>query len=147
MVHTVEKLSNELDLIEIVKMLPKQLEEIGIEVEAPNPERMLKHLYISHTRGAIFVAKDGDAIVGVLALYPTEYWWSGEIFYTDLSFFVLPKYRKSSIGRRLLELGKEFCKGKNMTISLLSTEDNERKEKFFTRMGFTNIGGQFLIKG
>lgn len=141
------ELSNPEDLVEIIDFLPDQLKEIDFNGMQPDPQRMVESLYVALLRGKIWVAKKDDKLIGVLALTPQQFWWSSEYFLTDLSFYVSPEYRRSKLGAKLLQLAIEYAKieGLKLIISLFTTTDLKRKEDFFLRMGFTKVGGEFVM--
>ena len=84
--------------------------------------------------GCIVVEKDG-IIVGSAAISPQSPWFTDEVFWGDSWFYVLPDHRASRAAIIMKKYLQGFAKhiGKDLVLAVHSTDNAERKNKFFAR--------------
>ena len=110
-----------------------------------NPIKMQEAIRDCIQNGKVFVAKKEDDIVGILALKKGSHWFSDGTFLGDLVFFVSPRCRKSTLGSRLLRAASQYASISRLPLlmAVVSGEDVSRKDAFYSRHGFSRIGGVF----
>ena len=86
---------------------------------------------LSHSL-AIYLARDGDAVVGLVRLVGDGF---SSIFVQDL--IVLPSYQRQGIGRSLMKEALEDYKDAYQVQ--LVTEETERTLEFYRFMGFETL--------
>ena len=96
--------------------------------------------------GCIVVEKD-DIIVGSAAISPQSPWFTDEVFWGDSWFYVLPDFRASRAASIMKKSLQAFAKhiGKDLVLAVHSTDNAERKNKFFARDGEL-MGSSFVYK-
>lgn len=90
-------------------------------------------------KGSIFVAADGDKIVGYLACisYEPETWRKVKRIGELDSTFVLPEYRSQGIGKKLFQAFIKWCKSKKVgRIKVVASAENLRAIEFYRKNGF-----------
>ncbi len=107
---------------------------------------------IAHIRGVVdlkgcFVAVKDQCLVGSVGVSPQAPWYSSRIFLGDSWFYVLPSERLSTAAARLKRRAFEFADqaGLDLVFAVVSTRDQDRKSRFFSR-GMTPLGGAFIRK-
>ena len=93
--------------------------------------------YSENAAYIIFVIKDGDEIAATTTQYAIELFTFG--FQPCLMLFniaVKPEYRKSGMGRLLLEFIIENAKGKYKSISLTCLADAHAAHNLYESLGF-----------
>ena len=88
---------------------------------------------------ALWVAEDGDAIVGSVQLAPClkeNGRHRGEV----QKLFVLPAWRGRGIARRLMEALEAHAVALRLTLLVLDTEVESAAEHVYRRMGWTRYG-------
>lgn len=86
-----------------------------------------------------------DKPVGILALMQQEFWFSKFNYVADMVFYVDAKHRSSSAALKLIKAAREIAgkMGVPLLMSVLNGVDVERKENFYTKMGFKKVGGTY----
>lgn len=103
MAITIERARNdEQSFVEQYQLMLQLHPEGGL---APLNTKKLAHaVYNALAHGIVFVARNGKGeAVGTLAMAELTYWYSDETFLSDIWFYVLPKYRKGAVGRKLMQ--------------------------------------------
>ena len=90
------------------------------------------------------VEEDGK-LVGSLGLHRTAPWYSDTEYLADGWFYVLPEYRKTGVGKMLIEQAKEFAQEVKtpLIIGVFTNEDTETKAHVMNKLGMTMVGGLF----
>jgi GNAT superfamily N-acetyltransferase len=95
------------------------------------------------------VAEHGEALVGMLGGYLTDYFFCNEKLACDLALFVEPEHRGSSAAARLIqgfrqwaEAGgaREICLGVSTNIGTAGID------RFYRSLGFTPVGGLYKLR-
>lgn len=115
-----------------------------------DPARVYAVLNECQKNRALFIAVDveQELPVGVLAMTTMDYWYSSDLFATDLIFFVSKAGRvKGGAAKRLLERAKEWAGERDMTLMMAVTAAGrvEAKDNFFKRRGLTRVGGIYVM--
>ena len=62
------------------------------------------------------------------------------------SLMVLPAFRQHGIGRQLVDMAREWVKGKGATeISLGVWESNQQAREFYERLGFVTLHRRMVM--
>ena len=90
---------------------------------------------LQNGRSALFVAKDGDRIVGWAGMT----WVLDEGSVSDIA--VLPAFRRQGLGRALTEALIEECRGLSLSCLLLEVRvSNAPAIALYRSLGFTDVG-------
>lgn len=98
--------------------------------------------------GGAFVAENNGKIIGVLAGFVAEQWFSTDRVVSDLTFYITPEQRKK--GRAALMLIRAFeqwavSQGAMDIVPGASTQiDPEGTRRFYEKLGYTTSGYQFF---
>ncbi len=85
----------------------------------------------------IFVAKDGNAIVGMIAIRD----------YSHISMlFVDKNYHRKGIASRLVDEAKYYCR-KNSKINNITVNSSPYAVEFYHKKGFNNIAAEQIVDG
>lgn len=89
--------------------------------------------------------EDGDKLVGTLGLYRTSPWYSNSEYLADGWFYVLPEYRKTGVGKMLIDEAKKFAEEVKLPliIGVFTSEDADTKAQVMKKLGLTMVGGLF----
>lgn len=150
MEYKVKKLDSELPLVEITKFVTPEEPIINWPEAEKDELKVLETLYTVYRRGVIFIGEDLEGNpIGILAAFPINIWWSStsKKHLSDLIFYVKPEYRRTGLGKELLDSLKCYAKNKKMSLmlSLFTQKDLEAKEAFVESQGFTKTGSIWWI--
>lgn len=101
---------------------------------------------VHNIQTAGWAVEDGEGrLVGSLALHQTTPWYGDTPYYTDGWFYVLPEYRKTGVGRLLLEEAQKFAKEKQLPliVGVFNMEDSETRVQIMQKLGLKLVGGLF----
>jgi GNAT superfamily N-acetyltransferase len=123
-------------LTDLLTMLFTQ--EADFQPNREKQERGLGMLLTSPHVGAIFVARDGSEIVGMVSLLFTISTAEGGPVCLLEDMIIHPDRRSNGLGSRLLQHAINFVRIQDFTrITLLTDRVNERAIQFYQRHGFT----------
>jgi GNAT superfamily N-acetyltransferase len=100
------------------------------------------------TGGLVAVAgAKGEPVRGYLIMIVDEIWYSPDYQLLELSLFVAPDHRKSTLAKQLMAFSKAASEGLklDLTIGVLSTERTEAKVKLYKRQ-FKTAGAYFVYR-
>lgn len=100
------------------------------------------------TGGLVAVAgPKGEPIKGYLIMIVDEIWYSPDFQLLELSLFVDPQHRKSTLAKQLMAFSKEASEGLrlDLTIGVLSNERTEPKVRLYKRQ-FKTAGAYFIYR-
>ena len=88
--------------------------------------------------GVILVVRESDKVIGMVnILYTISTALGGRVGNLE-DFVVLPEYRNSGIGSKLLSYALNFAKKRGcQRITLLTDDDNQDAHRFYLRNGFS----------
>ena len=88
---------------------------------------------------------DEGQLVGSLGLHRTSPWYSDSEYLADGWFYVLPEYRKTGVGKMLIDEAKKFANEVKLPliIGVFTSEDAETKAQVMQKMGMAMVGGLF----
>jgi len=94
-----------------------------------------------------FGVEDEGKLIGSLGLHRTSPWYSDSEYLADGWFYVLPEYRKTGVGKMLIDEAKKFADEAKLPliIGVFTSEDAETKAKVMQKMGMTMVGGMFAV--
>lgn len=95
--------------------------------------------------GAWVVEDAAGKVLGTIGVHRTSPWYSDEEYLADGWFYVLPEYRKTGVGKMLLDAAIEFAKEQKMPliVGVFNMDDTGKKIEIMNRMGLKLIGGLF----
>lgn len=142
-------LSDESELEKLIPLFISEGLEIGTDVTQLNREKLLTTLRACLHGAAILVSEEDGIFTGTMTIVPIESYWSDDVTWLNLLYYVLPAHRKSTIAVKLLRLAKEYALRMGMAgkfhINVETLTDIERKDKFFERHGFKKLGGFYRL--
>lgn len=103
--------------------------------------------FISQEKYFVFVAWDGDAPAGLVALYESYALYAEGAFGTIPEFYVRPAYRSKELGLQLLSAAKAFGRSrgwKRLEVTTPPLPQFDRTLAFYQREGFAISGGRKL---
>ena len=112
-------------------------------------KKALENIVFYIRNSFVIVVEYENTIVGTLAATIDETWYSDKKFMRTLWLHVHPKHRNYSIFRSIMVVFKEYALTRKVTAicEIFQGKDVERKNNIFTKLGFKNIGGTFIING
>ena len=107
-------------------------------------EKGLKWVVFNVNQMAFGVEEDGK-LVGTLGLHRTSPWYSDSEYLADGWFYVLPEYRKTGVGKMLIDEAKKFAEEAKLPliIGVFTSEDATIKAQVMQKLGLTMVGGLF----
>lgn len=109
-----------------------------------NLDKGVKWVVFNINQMAFGVEEDGK-LVGTLGLYRTSPWYSDSEYLADGWFYVLPEYRKTGVGKLLIDAAKKYAAEANLPliIGVFTSEDADTKAQVMQKLGLTMVGGLF----
>ena len=100
--------------------------------------RGLSKILSNEDIGVILVVRESDKVIGMVnILYTISTALGGRVGNLE-DFVVLPEYRNSGIGSKLLSYALNFAKKRGcQRITLLTDDDNQDAHRFYLRNGFS----------
>ncbi len=101
-----------------------------------------------HEGYCILVAEAPEGLVGGLMGCVSEYPYSDTRFSSNYVYFVLPQYRGTSLGVRLLLAFRQWAINRNVSLFCISQNsgiDMQRFNKLMHDLGFENTGGNYSL--
>jgi GNAT superfamily N-acetyltransferase len=95
--------------------------------------------------GGCLVSRQNGVIVGSIAVYRSNWWYSDEVAFFDQWFFVHPKHRTEGHASRLIAAMKQAARntGVPFVLQVGTTIDALSKLRFFKKH-MTPFGGAFI---
>jgi GNAT superfamily N-acetyltransferase len=100
------------------------------------------------TGGLVAVAgPKGEPVRGFLIMIVDEIWYSPDYQLLELSLFVAPEHRKSTLAKQLMAFSKAASEGLklDLTIGVLSNERTSAKVRLYQRQ-FKTAGAYFVYR-
>lgn len=107
----------------------------------------IEYLIDNPSLGIALVVVDEEEIVGGFLSMITEYWFSSDLYSTDIVHFLLPEYRTGRIAIDLINRYVREAKMRGAKKILIGNTSNINKDKvmeLYRRLGFEQIGGNFM---
>jgi len=104
--------------------------------------------FMPATSGAVLIAIEGNRLVGFAICFLNRYFFSEDLYASDLSFFVCKDRRGSSTGPRLIAAMRAFATDRGAKELLLTVNSGiavERAAKFLESRGARRIGVSLSI--
>ena len=135
-----------LDVSAIIFLLQMMHKETEIETPKINTAKMLDRINMLLHKGVVLVAEKDKLIVGTIAGQVSQDWWTDEQHLADTWYYVRKDYRKSIIGKKLLQDFIKIAKVAKVKLRLghIFSGDIKRKDKFYERMGFVKAGSVYM---
>ena len=132
------------DCSQIYAMLCKMHEEAEFELGAIDSKKLSEAVASIMNNGVVFLAvEDGQAIGSIGGTYTSE-WWSEEIIFGDLWFYVYKDKRSTAAGIGLIKKFIEAGKGMKIKLGHIYNGDLDRKDKFYERLGLQKAGSTYV---
>ena len=137
------------DAVRVRELLKTWLPESPYKYGNVKNKKLLDHIVFYIKNSFVIVVEYENTIVGTLAATIDETWYSDKKFMRTLWLHVHPKHRNYSIFRSIMVVFKEYALTRKVTAicEIFQGKDVERKNNVFTKLGFKNIGGTFIING
>ena len=137
--------ANEKDLDALYEMLKKFKIELR-DLKLPNisEEKLFNTLETLITKGKIICCNlnESEKIIGAIAFFKTQHWWSEKILYNIHFVYVLPEHRNFIIFRNLLGSVKKIAKDDPISLSI-STKLNI--DPVLQKLGFEDMGKNWRL--
>jgi GNAT superfamily N-acetyltransferase len=141
------------DLFAIEALLMAGIEETDVYPEPVRP--LVYHQALSAIQhGLIFVAAQGERIIGAMMLHVEEWaWHPGQGFLANTHFYVLPEFRGKAvtdshklISEALIQAARDYADKKNLPLILRVTFKGrlEAKARLMEMQGMEYLGATFL---
>lgn len=88
----------------------------------------------------IFIAYKNDVAVGFTQLYPLFSSVSMQPMYLLNDLYIHPDYRSQGVGEALINKAKALCKTEDKKGLAIQTENNNRAQHLYQRLGFEPDG-------
>src|SRR5690606_2256934 len=88
-----------------------QEHRFGGETVPVNPRRAYETIWRLLKNGVVWVAEDGDRIVGSLSIERDRLWWSDTDILVDGWFYIRPDSRDPTLALRLIREARSFAGG------------------------------------
>jgi GNAT superfamily N-acetyltransferase len=129
------KLDDAAALAELLAILFAQEEDFA--ADKAKQERALRLIIENPETGAVFIARNGSAPVGMVSLLFTVSTAEGGPACWLEDMVLHPDWRGGGLGTRLLQHAIGWARGRGFTrISLLTDKTNEGAIRFYRRQGF-----------
>ena len=110
-----------------------------------NLEKGVQWVVFNVNQMAFGVEEEDGKLVGTLGLHRTSPWYSDSEYLADGWFYVLPEYRKTGVGKMLIDEAKKFAEEVKLPliIGVFTSEDADTKAQVMQKLGLTMVGGLF----
>jgi len=141
------------DASAILVMLYEMHEETPLMMSKINPNKTMSRIISCITNGYVLIAEDEETkeLIGSVAIEAHPDWWGDDKHFGDLWYYVRSKFRRNT--RAPVELISslktaidEVYPGAVLRMGVFYGKDVDRKDKFFTKHGFTKAGS-FFVRG
>jgi hypothetical protein len=137
--------ANEKDLDALYEMLKKfKIELRNLKLPNISEEKLFNTLETLITKGKIICCNlnESEKIIGAIAFFKTQHWWSEKILYNIHFVYVLPEHRNFIIFRNLLGSVKKIAKDDPISLSI-STKLNI--DPVLQKLGFEDMGKNWRL--
>lgn len=113
-----------------------------------NPEKVADLLRTIIPQGLTFMAEDEGETVGMFLGFATEHFFGNDLASYDLVAYTLPE-RRGRIGVLLIREYVRRAKAlnvKDICIGVTTGIDSERTSRFYEKLGFSRVGGSFVME-
>jgi len=135
------------DLLEVINLSLENGRELGLDVDRANLEKLYDIFQVCQDSGILVLARDVETeqLVGAVAAFLNEMWWSDERYLCGIMTYVKPEFRNKKIATQMLEKAKAEAKDKNLPFMILFDTNKEVKSvlPFFKKEGFKTKGVVF----
>lgn len=128
-----------LDVKDIKQLTDVMLEHTGLGLAT---EKKITNL-VNSPRTLFMLATHENKLVGFILGVVHESLYNDKIRVSDLGLFVLPDYRSTNIGVKLIKHLESWAKSKNVTevwLGQTTGDDPIKTSKLYERMGYTLRG-------
>lgn len=140
-VMTIREATLDRDGLEIVVMTEQFLKESIYGRFFPfNSDQVMTLIVNVLQLGAVFLAEEGERIVGMLAVVKIPHQISGEVFAEEIAWWVSPEHRGASIGPRLLRHMEEWARAEGLgMVKIGAPVDKPEVAAYYERLGYTAV--------
>lgn len=137
------------DVVAILALLKRMHRESPVGLEPVDDAKSLLVLVQAIRDGRWFVAaaNDGKKLIGVIGVVWDEPWWSVVSSPSDLSWYVLPEYRRMGAGTTLLRLLNEEIPNGYLRMANIAAgaELDDRMEALYWRIArLKRVGSLYM---
>lgn len=140
------------DLEELILMIARAHEELPeykvLGLSIPKVAESLASL-ITLDNGCLFVVDEGDKITGMIGGIMLDFWFSDDMYATDLVLYVDKEYRTKNYGYRLVKSFVKWAKDNDadeISTGISSGLDIDKAGRLFERLGFKYKGKMYSLK-
>jgi N-acetylglutamate synthase-like GNAT family acetyltransferase len=141
--------ATEADIIRVIEHVREYHDFYADELLPASPNKVLDQLYQTVVAGRVFLAEEGEEIIGSLGCMVTHLWFSDQAHLCDMWLWVRPSKRASRAAVALVEYYKQYADDMGLPAYMeqISGYQPERLEKFYARRGFRRVGGIYFRPG
>ena len=95
------------------------------------------------------IAMQGDKPCGMIGGYVSKYYFSDQIVASDIAWFVLPEFRGTMIGVRLLDAFEDWAKSKGVSelrIGISTGVNMEAFDRLMKKRGYSMVGANYRLE-
>ena len=95
------------------------------------------------------IAIQGDKPCGMIGGYVSKYYFSDQIVASDIAWFVLPEFRGTMIGVRLLDAFENWAKAKGveeLRIGISTGVNMEAFDRLMKKRGYSMVGTNYRLE-
>jgi len=134
------------DFSHICAMLTTMHAESEIELGSISPKKLSEIVLRTINDGAVLVALDDGKIIGSIGGGPATEWWSDDLIFGDLWFYVYKQNRESKAGIQLIKKFIDAGAGMNIKLGHIYNGDMDRKDMFYERLGLNKVGSTYIME-
>lgn len=130
-------------VLELCWAMHSETEYSRFSLNKASTEQFVRHMMET---SFVCVAENEDGVVGVMIGAVSPMWFSDETEAVELMLYVAPSARGGFVGKRMVEMFKDWANGKGVSrtvVSISSGGDVDRKGRWLERIGFEPIGGMY----
>jgi GNAT superfamily N-acetyltransferase len=109
----------------------------------------LVDMLLKNPSGGVFVAESDGYVIGMMAGFITQHFFSYETTASDFVLFVVPSYRGGSAALRLIKAFEEWAfesGAREITLGISTQGDTSRIAQLYQKLGYHDLG-HTMIKG
>lgn len=134
------------DILGIVALIVEVHQSLAYVAPGIDRDKTYAYVLWLMQNGLVLVAEEDQMVVGSLGVEEVEPWYTRIKVLSDVWFYIKPEYRASRIAKEFLGVAKKVSDDSGMPVQFCVSHgfDLERKDVWFKRNGFRNVGGIYI---
>jgi hypothetical protein len=135
------------DFSHICAMLTAMHTESEIKLGPINPKKLSEAVLRTINDGVVLIALDDSGkIIGSIGGGAVTEWWSDDLIFGDIWFYVYKQNRESKAGIKLIKKFIEAGAGMQIKLGHIYNGDMSRKDMFYERLGLNKVGSTYIME-